>query len=160
MDNAAPVVYNGGGTRLMLIEHFGRTIDYLRVSVTDECDLRCQYCRPQGSCVAPPTDQRLTNDEIGRVVAAAVLLGIRKVRLTGGEPLLRPGICQLVRTLASMPGLDDLSLTTNGLHLAALAGDLAQAGLKRVNVSLDTLQRDRFRRVTGVDGLPRVLAGI
>ncbi len=144
----------------MLVDDFGRSIDYLRVSVTDQCDLRCQYCRPAGLPLAQPLRGILTNAEIAAVVHAATLLGVRKVRLTGGEPLLRPDIVDLVRLLAAIPGICDLSLTTNGLHLDRLAPGLAAAGLQRVNVSLDTLRADRFVRITGAPGLERVLRGI
>ena len=144
----------------MLVDAFGRSIDYLRVSVTDQCDLRCQYCRPLSLPVAPPLAGILSNADIVTVVRAAALLGVRKVRLTGGEPLLRRDIVDLVSSLAAVPGITDLSLTTNGLHLERLALALAAAGLKRVNVSLDTLHADRFVRITGAPGLERVLAGI
>jgi cyclic pyranopterin phosphate synthase len=144
----------------MLVDGFGRAIDYLRVSVTDQCDLRCQYCRPQSLPIARPLPGVLTNDEVAAVVRAAALLGVRKVRLTGGEPLLRRGIVQLVELLAEIPGISDLSLTTNGMRLSALAQGLAGAGLKRVNVSLDTLRADRFVQITGAPGLERVLQGI
>ena len=144
----------------MLVDGFGRSIDYLRVSVTDQCDLRCQYCRPMSIPIAPPLHDILTNDEIIAIVRAAALLGIRKVRLTGGEPLLRHGIVDLVGQMAAIPGISDLSLTTNATHLAALAPQLAAAGLKRVNVSLDTLRPERFQRITGVASLERVLQGI
>jgi cyclic pyranopterin phosphate synthase len=144
----------------MLIDSFGRSIDYLRVSVTDQCDLRCQYCRPSTLPLAQPLPNVLTNAEIVAVVRAAALLGVRKVRLTGGEPLLRHGIVELVGSLAAISGISDLSLTTNGLHLETLAPALAAAGLKRVNVSLDTLRPERFVRITGAPGLERVRRGI
>jgi GTP 3',8-cyclase len=144
----------------MLVDPFGRSIDYLRVSVTDQCDLRCEYCRPASQSLPPALQNVLTNDEFVTVVRAAALLGVRKVRLTGGEPLLRRGIVDLVRSIAAIPGISDLSLTTNALHLQRLAVDLAQAGLKRVNVSLDTLRPDRYARITGAPALERVLRGI
>ena len=142
-----------------LVDGFGRSIDYLRVSVTDQCDLRCQYCRPS-TLAAAPLHNVLTNEEFASIVRAAALLGIRKVRLTGGEPLLRHGIVDLVRDLASIPGIVDLSLTTNGMRLGQMAADLAAAGLTRVNVSLDTLRPDRFAHITGAPALERVLRGI
>jgi GTP 3',8-cyclase len=144
----------------MLVDGFGRSIDYLRVSVTDQCDLRCQYCRPQSMPLPSPLHDILTNGEMATIVRAAALLGIRKVRLTGGEPLLRHGIVELVALMAAIPGITDISLTTNAMHLAELAPQLAAAGLKRVNVSLDTLRPERFARITGVPGLERVLNGI
>lgn len=144
----------------MLVDGFARPIDYLRVSVTDQCDLRCLYCRPAAMPLARPLPGILSNDEIAAVVRAAAALGVRKVRLTGGEPLLRDGIVALTESLAAIPGVRDLSLTTNGLHLEQMAAGLAAAGLRRVNVSLDTLRADRFRRITGAPGLTRVLNGI
>ena len=144
----------------MLVDGFGRTIDYLRISVTDECNLRCLYCRPAAVPVARLFRDILTNEEIARVARVAASLGVKRIRLTGGEPLLRHGIVDLVSLLAAIPGIHELSLTTNGLLLERMASDLAAAGLKRVNVSLDTLRPERFRRITGADGLERVLHGI
>jgi GTP 3',8-cyclase len=144
----------------MLVDSFGRAIDYLRVSVTDQCDLRCQYCRPLSQPLARPLANLLRSSEIVAVVRAAALLGIRKVRLTGGEPLLRADIVELTAGIAAVPGIADLSLTTNALHLESMSAPLAGAGLRRVNVSLDTLHADRFVDVTGAPGLERVLAGI
>ena len=127
---------------------FGRTIDYLRISVTEACNFRCIYCAPNG--YAAPQKSPLTVEEIERVVRAAVALGISKIRLTGGEPLLRRDIVEIVRAVASLEGVRDLALTTNGFLLARLARDLANAGLNRVNISLDTLRRERFARITGI----------
>lgn len=143
----------------MLRDGQGRIIDYLRVSVTDRCNLRCFYCS-RGAFEWLPPEEILSYEEIYEVVAAAVELGVKRVRLTGGEPLVRKGLPALVRQLASLPGLEDLSLTTNGLRLKELARELKQAGLKRVNVSLDTLRKERFRELTGKDALSQVLEGI
>lgn len=144
-----------------LVDRYHRVIEYLRISVTTECNLRCIYCRPsRRSVVALDSDQLLTNQEIITIVTAAARLGVYKVRLTGGEPLLRHDLLALVRGLAAIPGIRDLPMTTNGVLLAESAEALAQAGLTRVNVSLDTLRHDRFRAITGADVLDRVLAGL
>jgi cyclic pyranopterin phosphate synthase len=137
---------------------FGRTIDYLRVSVTEACNFRCIYCAPNGH--TQPAASPLTIEEIERVVRAAVALGISKIRLTGGEPLVRRDIVGIVRAVASIDGVSDLALTTNGFLLARLAGELADAGLRRVNISLDSLRRERFAKITGVDAIDAVWQGI
>ncbi len=128
---------------------FGRTIDYLRISITEACNFRCAYCAPNGR--PKPTGPPLTVNEIERIVRAAVGIGITKVRLTGGEPLIRHDIIEIVRTIAAIHGIYDFAMTTNGFRLAELARPLANAGLQRVNVSLDSLRRDRFARIVGVD---------
>ncbi len=143
----------------MLRDGYGRLIRYLRVSVTDRCNLRCLYCSYRDFAWLPP-EEILSYEEIYEVVSAAVSLGVERVRLTGGEPLIRKGLPELVRKLASIPGIRDLSLTTNGLRLAEMAAELKNAGLHRVNISLDTLRPERFSELTGSDGLSRVLAGI
>ncbi len=131
----------------------------LRISVTDRCDLRCIYCMPESGVALVPMADMLTYEEIAAVARAAMAAGVRRFRLTGGEPLARRGIAALVRLLAGL-GPDDLALTTNGLHLADVAADLKTAGLGRVTVSLDTLQPDRFAKITRRTGLDRILAGI
>jgi len=137
-----------------------RLINYLRVSVTERCNLRCVYCMPPEG-VAPKThDEVLRYEEIARLVRVASGLGISRVRLTGGEPLVRRGLVDLVAMVAAIRGIEDLSMTTNGTLLAPHAADLAHAGLRRVNVSLDTLDPDRFRAVTRLGNLEDVLAGI
>ena len=138
---------------------YGRPIQYLRVSVTDRCNLRCVYCMPEEGIPLIPREDVLRYEEIVRVVRVAVEMGFVHVRLTGGEPLARKGIVDLVRELARIPGLDDLSMTTNGMLLARYAEDLARAGLRRVNISLDTLRPDRFRRITRWGRLEDVLEG-
>jgi len=143
-----------------LSDSFQRPINYLRISVTDRCNLRCFYCMPEKGVPLLPREHLLTYEEIARVVGAAVGLGIIKVRLTGGEPLVRAGLVDLVSILSRIEGLDDLSLTTNGLLLADFAPALKRAGLERVNVSLDTFNPQRFRRITGGEGLEAVLKGI
>ena len=141
-----------------VIDSFGRTIDYLRVSVTDRCNFRCVYCMPECGFPSTPKEEHLTLDEMARLVRVAVSLGIRKVRLTGGEPLLRRDLATLVSLIA--PSVDDLSCTTNGYLLEELAAPLALAGLHRVNVSLDTLRPDRFIGIARRGSLERVLRGI
>jgi len=137
-----------------------RPISYLRISVTDRCNLRCRYCMPPEGVAWRPHEEILRYEEIETVVRAAAELGISKIRLTGGEPLVRPGIVDLVRKCARVPGVDDLAMTTNGTLLARFAADLAAAGLRRVNVSLDTLRPARFRRITRCGELGDVLAGM
>jgi len=142
-----------------LVDRFGRRVTYLRVSLTDRCNLRCFYCRPRDFHWREKREI-LTLEEVERVVDVAASLGIRKVRLTGGEPLLRPGATDLVRRLARIAGIGDLALSTNGTLLADLAKPLRDAGLGRVNVSLDTLRFGVFRKITGGSSLAEVLSGI
>lgn len=146
-------------THSSLSDSFGRRIDYLRLSVTDRCDLRCGYCLPKGFKGFKEPAHWLTFAEIERVVAAFTALGVRRVRLTGGEPLLRRGLTELAARLSALPGLDDLSLSSNATQLEALAAPLARAGVQRLNVSLDSLNPEVFRRITGGD-LAQVLRGI
>ncbi|MCU1675198.1 MAG: molybdenum cofactor biosynthesis protein MoaA [Frankiales bacterium] len=140
-----------------LLDTFGRAATDLRVSLTDKCNLRCTYCMPAEGLPWLPSDELLSDDELVRLVSVAASLGVRTVRLTGGEPLIRPGLPGLVARLAE---LVDLSLTTNGLGLTRLAQPLRDAGLRRVNVSLDTLRPDRFLALTRRDRLADVLAGL
>ncbi|MBI1832431.1 MAG: GTP 3',8-cyclase MoaA [Planctomycetes bacterium] len=142
-----------------LLDTFGRVHNNLRISVTDRCNLRCTYCMPE-EVVFMEKHELLTFEEIVRVVEGVTPLGIDKVRLTGGEPLLRRELPRLVGMLSKLPGIKDIGLTTNGILLAALAQPLFDAGLRRINISLDTLDPDRFRQLTRRDGLDRVLAGI
>ena len=139
---------------------YSRPINYLRISVTDRCNLRCVYCMPAEGVRWRPPEQILRFEEIETIVRAAAELGINKVRLTGGEPLVRLGIVDLVRMLAAIPGVDDLSMTSNGIVLASYAQDLAAAGLRRVNISLDTLRPQRFAAITRWGEIERVLEGI
>ncbi len=147
------------GSRMRLIDSFGRAHDNLRLSVTDRCNLRCVYCMPEDVTFLERAEL-LSFEEMAHFVRVAVPLGIRKVRLTGGEPLLRRELPALVRLLAGIPGLDDIGLTTNGLLLAAQAAALHDAGLRRINVSLDTLDEGRFRELARRDGLGLTLEGI
>jgi cyclic pyranopterin phosphate synthase len=143
-----------------LVDPFGRRIDYLRLSVTDRCNLRCLYCMPPEGIPWAWRTQMLSDAEIQALVRVAAGLGISKVRLTGGEPLVRTGIVNLVRGLSQVPGVRDLSLSTNGMLLGRMAQALKACGLARVNVSLDTLRPERFRQVTRLGELGAVLRGI
>jgi len=143
-----------------LVDIYCRTIDYLRISITDHCNLNCLYCNPFGGRCRFPHEEILSYEEILKVTEAAVLAGISKVRITGGEPLLRKGMIELCRMLSGLRGLKSLALTTNGVLLDDMALSLFNAGVRRINVSLDTLKPERFKRITGRDFLGRVLAGI
>lgn len=142
-----------------LIDPFGRQIDYVRLSVTDRCDLRCSYCLPKGYKDFDTPDEWLSFDELERVIGAFGQLGVSRIRLTGGEPLLRKGIPELAQRLAALPGIEDLSLSTNATRLAKQATALRAAGISRINVSLDSLDPARFRQLTG-GKLDKVLAGL
>ncbi len=135
-------------------------VNYLRVSVTDRCNLRCVYCHPLGGCDFIERKEILSFEEISRLVRLFVKCGIRKVRLTGGEPLVRKNIAHLVRELADIAGIEELVLTTNGVLLEPVAAELKDAGLRRVNVSVDSAERESYKRITGYDLLPRVTRGI
>lgn len=143
-----------------LTDMFARSISYLRISLTDHCNLRCQYCSPREGQVKLASEELLSYEEILRVVRIAVSLGIEKVRLTGGEPLVRREVLTFIKDLAEIPGLDDIRLTTNGVLLADYAEALQKAGISKLNISLDTLRSERFRQITGVDAFARVWAGI
>ncbi|MBF0191419.1 MAG: GTP 3',8-cyclase MoaA [Magnetococcales bacterium] len=138
----------------------GRVMRYLRVSVTDQCNLRCDYCRPAGASQRSGRGHPLTLEEMARLCRLFVALGIDRIRLTGGEPLLRRNLVWLVREVSALSGLTDLSLTTNGVLLARHADDLCRAGLQRVNISLDTLDPALYARITRGGELSRVLSGI
>lgn len=145
-----------------MVDPFGRTISYLRVSVTDRCDLRCFYCMSEDMTFLPKADL-LTLEELDRLCSAFIAKGVRKLRLTGGEPLVRRNVMSLVRSLSRHLGtgaLDELTLTTNGSQLARFAHELADCGVRRINVSLDTLDPDKFRAITRWGDLAKVLDGI
>src|ERR1043165_2187601 len=145
-----------------MVDPFGRTIRYLRVSVTDRCDLRCFYCMSEDMTFLPKADL-LTLEELDRLCSAFIAKGVRKLRLTGGEPLVRRNVMSLVRSLSrhlSTGALDELTLTTNGSQLARFANELADCGVRRINVSLDTLDADKFRAITRWGDIDKVLAGI
>lgn len=143
-----------------LYDRLGRHIHYLRVAVTDRCNFRCQYCMPPGGVEWLEHNDILRYEELVRLIRAFAGLGVDKVRITGGEPLVRKGLLSFLRQVARIPGIKEVGLTTNGSLLEEYAFSLKQAGVGRINVSLDTLQRERFIRLTGQDRLDRVLAGI
>ncbi|GFN30856.1 GTP 3',8-cyclase MoaA [Paenibacillus xylaniclasticus] len=143
-----------------LTDRFGRVHNYLRISVTDRCNLRCLYCMPEEGVQFTDASNLLSYDEITEVVRTAAALGVTKLRITGGEPLVRPGLDGLIRQLSSISGIADISLTTNGLLLAKQAESLREAGLNRVNISLDTLDSARFRFIARRGELRRVMEGI
>jgi cyclic pyranopterin phosphate synthase len=141
-------------------DSFGRTIDYLRLSITDRCNLRCRYCMPDAGVPDLSHHDILSYEEMLRVARVAVDMGVRKIRVTGGEPLVRKGVIDFIARLRALPGNPEITLTTNGLLLGDYARDLKAAGLSRVNVSLDTLRPERFRLITRREGLERVLSGL
>src|SRR6059036_3175761 len=143
-----------------LRDSWGREIKSLRVSVTDKCNFRCRYCMPAEGLEWLGREEILSYEEIARLVRVLAAMGVDEVRLTGGEPLVRRDIPELVRQLAQTPGVADLSLTTNGVLLDRLAGPLVEAGLQRINVSLDSLSHVRFAEITRRDALDKVLAGL
>jgi cyclic pyranopterin phosphate synthase len=143
-----------------LVDKQNRHIDYLRVSVTDRCNLACLYCRPRGRVQLLQHRDILRYEEIHRLVSVSARLGISHVRITGGEPLLRRGLLPFIASLREIAGIEDISLTTNGLLLEGMAEGLRTAGIGRLNISLDTLRPERFSAITGVDGWDRVWRGI
>jgi cyclic pyranopterin phosphate synthase len=144
----------------LLTDRYHRPIDYLRVSITDRCDLRCIYCTPLGGSPKLDHDDILSYEEFLHIIQVAVDMGITKVRITGGEPLVRKGVADFCRRLAALPGLQSLSLTTNGVMLEEFAQDIYSAGIHRINISLDTLQPQKFLRITRRDEFHRVWRGI
>lgn len=144
----------------MLQDNFGRTIDYLRLSITDRCNLRCRYCMPEDGVESLPHHAVLSYEELLRITGIAVALGVRKVRITGGEPLVRRGLTSFIQQLRTLDPDLELTLTTNGILLAGMAEALKAAGLNRINVSLDSLNPERFREISRRDGLDAVLAGL
>lgn len=137
-----------------------RGIDYLRISVTDRCNFRCVYCMPEEGIQTICHEEVLTFEEILTICRSMAELGIKKVKLTGGEPLVRKGFCELVRGIHAIEGIEEITLTTNGLLLADQLDELIEAGITSINISLDTLDRERFKKVTRVDGLDKVLEAI
>ncbi len=140
----------------MVVDRFGRPVTGLRISVTDDCNLNCFYCHREG---CPASFRKMTAEEIGKIVEVAVEFGIREIKLTGGEPLLRDDIVEIVRAV-SRSEIDEVSMTTNGTLLSGMARELVEAGLHRVNISLDTLDPSTFRRITGNGSISDVLAGV
>lgn len=143
-----------------LRDSYSRDIDYLRISVTDRCNLRCRYCMPEEGVPSLAHQDILSYEELLRVARIAVDLGVRKIRLTGGEPLVRKGLVEFIAALAQLPQRPELTLTSNGVLLAEYAAALRQAGLTRINVSLDSLNAERYRQITRRPGLEQVLAGL
>ncbi len=144
----------------MLTDTFHRTIDYMRISITDRCNLRCVYCMPSGGLEPIRHKDILQYEEIVRILRIAVHTGVRKVRITGGEPLVRKNITYLIKMIKSIEGIDELSITTNGILLEHYAGELADAGLDRVNISLDSLKPERYAEITRGGVIDAVLRGI
>jgi cyclic pyranopterin phosphate synthase len=142
------------------LDSYGRRIDYLRVSLTDRCNMRCVYCMPAVGMKFMPRPELLTNDELLLVLRAAARAGFRKIRLTGGEPMLREGLVELIRAIKAIPGIEHIAMTTNALRLRKLAGRLKDAGLDRVNISIDSLDAEKFREMTRGGSLDEVWAGI
>jgi len=141
-------------------DQYGRELRDLRISLTDRCNLRCVYCMPAEGIDFRPREELLADDELVLLVKVAAELGVTRVRLTGGEPTVRPGVVDLVRQIAAIPGIEDVAMTTNGLLLEYLAKPMAEAGLRRVNVSLDTMDPEKFFRITRGGRVEKVLAGI
>ena len=142
-----------------LVDRFGRTVDYIRISVTDRCDFRCVYCMEPDTRFVPHNEV-LTLEELAFVARAFTELGVKKIRLTGGEPLVRRNVVKLMEDISTLPGLRELVLTTNGSQLERMAGPIKAAGVKRINISLDSLDPERFARITRTGQLAPVLAGI
>ena len=143
-----------------MLDKYGREIDYLRISLTDRCNLRCLYCMPAEGVGKKLHRDMLSLEEVAEIAEAAVELGVKKIRLTGGEPLVRRGVTGLVRRLGALPGLRELTMTTNGILLPGVAAELKAAGLARVNISLDTLSPEKYRRITRCGSLEEALAGV
>ncbi|MDP1634147.1 MAG: radical SAM protein, partial [Gallionellaceae bacterium] len=143
-----------------LIDRFGRRIEYMRISVTDRCDLRCTYCMPEGFNDFEEPSDWLSFEEIARVVRVLAKMGVARFRLTGGEPLLRRNLPDLVSMMNAMPGVEDISLSSNATQLAKFARPLKQAGLHRINISLDSLQKERLAGIVGKDVLEKIIAGL
>jgi len=146
-------------TPTQLIDRFGRTVDYLRISITDRCDFRCVYCMAEDMTFLPRA-QILTLEEIYTLAQAFAELGVKKIRVTGGEPLVRKGALELLQNIGSIESLNELVITTNGSQLETMAADLKEAGVKRINISLDTLDADKFKAITRTGDLHQVLKGI
>ena len=142
-----------------MLDQYGRSIDYMRVSITDRCNLRCRYCMPEGVELLPMKDI-LTYEEIREICSEAARLGIRKLKITGGEPLVRLGCADLIRELKAIEGIEQVTMTTNGVLLGRYLPELIRAGLDAVNISLDTLDRDRYAAITGRDELVSVLESV
>lgn len=143
-----------------MIDTFGRRVTYLRLSVTELCNLRCRYCMPEDGICKKDHEEMLTEDEMIAAVETAASLGVTKVRITGGEPLVKKNIVSICRRAAAVPGIEDVGITTNGIALPALAKPLKEAGVNRINISLDTLDPEKYHRITRIGHLDQALAGI
>lgn len=143
-----------------MIDNYGRVIDYMRISVTELCNLRCRYCMPEDGIVKRAHDEMMTAEETIDAVKAAVSLGIKKIRITGGEPLVKRGIVKLCDAISAIEGVEELCITTNGTLLPKFGKELREAGVSRVNISLDTLDPDKYREITRVGELSEALTGI
>lgn len=144
---------------LVMKDEFGREIDYMRISVTDRCNLRCRYCMPDG-IQSIPMRELLTYEEILQIVKAAAALGIRKIKLTGGEPLVRRDVTALVGMLREVPGIEEITMTTNGVLLMKYLKELADRGIHAINISIDTLDEKRYEQITGKNELPKILTAV
>lgn len=143
-----------------MIDGIGRTIDYLRISVTDKCNLRCRYCMPECGVELIPHEELLTLEEIYRVVRIMEGIGIKKIRITGGEPLVRKNIIKLIEDIHALDGIEEIAMTTNGVFFGEKAKDLKRAGLDSVNISLDTMNQESFKKITGFDEHKRVMDAV
>ncbi|MGX8774210.1 MAG: GTP 3',8-cyclase MoaA [Bacillota bacterium] len=143
-----------------MLDRYGRTIDYMRISVTDRCDLRCRYCMPAEGIEKVPMSRILTYEEILRICSAAAELGITRFKVTGGEPLVRRGCTDLIRGMKSLPGVEQVTLTTNGQQLTLVIDELAEAGIDGLNISMDSLREERYRYITGGGELGRTLQAV
>lgn len=143
-----------------MIDTFGRRVTYLRLSVTELCNLRCRYCMPEDGICKKDHEEMLTEDEMIAAVETAASLGVTKVRITGGEPLVKKNIVSICRRAAAVPGIEDVGITTNGIALSELAKPLKEAGVNRINISLDTLDPEKYHRITRIGHLDQALAGI
>lgn len=155
-----PPTIAAAGDDFAITDSFSRSITYLRISLTDQCNLRCLYCTPMDTQEKLKSVELLTYEELFRVATVAVSMGIRKIRLTGGEVLVRRNALSFIKKLTTISGLDDIRLTTNGVLLEEFAADLFETGIRKINISLDTLQRDRFQTITGLDRFDKVWNGI
>lgn len=155
------MVLNGiAGALKLMKDDFGRHIDYLRISLTDRCNFRCLYCMPEDGVEMMAHKDILTFEELLRISGIAGELGVTKVRLTGGEPLVRKGVVSFIKDLRALPAIESISMTTNGYYLEELARELKRSGLDRLNISLDTVDREKFRELTRRDGFDQVIRGI
>ncbi|MDP3285768.1 MAG: radical SAM protein, partial [Desulfobacterales bacterium] len=145
---------------IKLVDQYKRRLDYLRISVTDRCNMKCIYCMTHEKISKLPCRDILRYEEIFRIAGIFTHLGVSKIRITGGEPLIRKGICEFLSGLSSLEGLSDLSITTNGVFLKEKIKQIQSAGIRRLNISMDTLDKDKFKKITGIDAFNEVWEGI